>query len=491
MAIIQKIKKDEPDSLSKKVVRGGFWIFTLKLINRGMGFIRTIILARILSPEDFGLLGIAMLSISILDTFSQTGFLAALIQKEENVESYLDTAWTIAAIRGIIIFLILFFSAPFVAKFFISPQANLVIKVVAVSTLFSGFRNIGIVFFQKNMDFNKYFFFEISGTVVDLCVAVTLAFVLRNVWALVLAGLAAQFVLLALSYLMHPYRPKLKLEANKFLELLKYGKWVIGSSILVFLITKGDDIFVGKFIGIAALGYYQMAYLISNLPSTEISHMVSQITFPAYAQIQEDFQRLRDAYINVLKAIAFLVFPLSGIIIIFAQDFTKLFLGEKWLQIVPSMQVLTLAGLVRSISVTAGPLFQGVGKPEIITKWQPVRLFVLILLIYPLTLKFGIIGTSFAVFFSNLVSAIGFKVKVIKYLNFNAWYLIARIYYPLMNISVASLVAIISKYIFSDLGLIGLILAVAANILIYICMSYIFDRGTLFHTLNKLRYATN
>ncbi len=112
------------ESLSKRVVRGGIWVFALRITSRSLGFIRTIILARLLAPEDFGLLGIAMLAIATLETFSQTGFNAALIQKKENVESYLDTAWTVSAVRGVLLFLILFLSAPLVATFFNSPPGN-------------------------------------------------------------------------------------------------------------------------------------------------------------------------------------------------------------------------------------------------------------------------------------------------------------------------------------------------------------------------------
>ena len=146
--IEKKVERDAKESLAKKVIRGGLWVVALRIINRGLGFVRTIILARLLAPEDFGLLGIAMLAVATLETFSQTGFHQALIQKKENVESYLDTAWTISVIRGIILFGILFFTAPTVAKFFSSPLASLVIRVIAISTLLTGFRNIGIVFFQ-------------------------------------------------------------------------------------------------------------------------------------------------------------------------------------------------------------------------------------------------------------------------------------------------------------------------------------------------------
>jgi len=412
--VIGKNNLQQPESLSKKVVRGGIWVFALRITNRGLGFIRTIILARLLAPEDFGLLGIAMLAISTLETFSQTGFQAALIQKKDNVESYLDTAWTVSAMRGIVLFLVLFLSAPIVAKFFNSPQATLVIKVIAVSTLLSGFRNIGILFFQRELEFNKQFIYELSATLVDLTVAITLAFMLRNVWALVWGGLAANFVRLFMSYILHPYRPHARFDKGEFKELFGFGKWVLGSSILIFLITQGDDIFVGKMLGVTALGFYQMAYLISNLPATEITHVISQVTFPAYSKLQEDLPKLREAYLDVLQLTAFISIPLAGGIFILAPDFTQTFLGDKWMPMVPAIQMLVLAGLVRSIAATTGPIFHGIGKPRIDTIWQVIRLIVLIALIYPFTMRWGILGASISVLFSILVSTLGFSFMVIK-----------------------------------------------------------------------------
>ena len=159
MKSIEQTEAINPEPLSKRVIRGGVWVLALRILNRSLGFIRTIILARLLAPADFGLLGIAMLSISTLETFSQTGFQTALIQKKDNIESYLDTAWTVSAIRGLLLFLILFLSAPIIAEFFNSPQAVLIIRVVALSTLLSGLRNIGVVYFQKELEFKKQFLY--------------------------------------------------------------------------------------------------------------------------------------------------------------------------------------------------------------------------------------------------------------------------------------------------------------------------------------------
>ncbi|MBN1850280.1 MAG: lipopolysaccharide biosynthesis protein [Deltaproteobacteria bacterium] len=398
------------ESISRKVIRGGIWVFSLRIVNRGLGFIRTVILARLLAPEDFGLFGIAMLSISTLETFSQTGFQLALIQKKENVKSYLDTAWSVSVIRGLILFLILFLSAPLIALFFDSPQATLMIRFIALSTLFSGLKNIGILYFQKELEFNKQFKYEFFAIIVDLMVSISLAFLLKNVWALISGWISANIVRCFMSYMIHPYRPKFDLKCKEFHELYNFGKWIISAEIIIFLITKGDDILVGKMLGVTALGFYQMAYLFSNLPATEITHIISRVTFPAYSKFQDDLLKLKEAYLKVIKLTAFISIPLSGFIFIFSQDFTSLFLGSKWLPFLPALKILCIFGATRALNATTGPIFYAMGKPEILTKISTVQLIILMLIIYPLTNIYKLIGVSFAVTFSNLIcSYLSFK----------------------------------------------------------------------------------
>ena len=465
-----------PESLSKKVVRGGMWVFGLRITSRGLGFIRTIILARLLAPSDFGLLGIAMLAISTLETFSQTGFQAALIQKKENVESYLDTAWTVSAIRGVILFLILFLSAPVVAKFFNSSQATLVIKVIAISTLLSGFRNIGILFFQKELEFNKQFIYELSATLVDVTIAITLAFMLRNVWALVWGGLAANFVRLFMSYILHPYRPRARLDKREFKELFGFGRWVLGSSILVFLVTQGDDIFVGKMLGVTALGFYQMAYLISNLPATEITHVISQVTFPAYSKLQYDLQRLRAAYLDTLQLTAFISIPIAGGIFILAPEFTEIFLGAKWMPMVPAIQVLVFAGMIRSIAATSGTLFVAIGRPRTDTAWQVIRLLVLIIFIYPFTMRWNLSGTSIAVLLSILMATFGFSFQAVSIIECRVQAFIKVIALPLFNGLVMVLIILLAKDRFQHTGVIQFFVLIAVGIISYALIASLFDR---------------
>jgi lipopolysaccharide exporter len=466
----------QPESLSRKVVRAGIWLFTLRITNRGLGLIRTIILARVLLPQDFGLLGIAMLAASTLDALSQTGFQSALIQKKDDVKAYLDVAWTILAIRGLILFVILFATAPLIAQFFNSPQATLVIMVIAVNMLLTGCGNIGIVFFQKELEFNKQFVYELSATVVDLVVSISLAFTLRNVWALVWGGIAKNLTRFFLSYVLHPYRPRIKLEKDRFRDLFGFGIWIFGSTILIFLITQGDDIFVGKMLGVAALGFYQMAYLFSNLPVTEITDVISRVTFPAYSKLQDDLAKLSEGYLKVLQLTAYISIPLAAGIFVLAGEFTGIFLGQKWMPMVPAVQVLALAGLVGSVTATTRPIFQGVGKPKLDTIWQIVRLLVLVVVIYPLTERWGISGAAGAVLISTLLSAIGFNFMAIRttgcgFLSFGKATIL-----PLTNAVVMVLIITILKTTLSRIALREFLLLVGAGVSSYLVVTYLFEK---------------
>lgn len=464
------------ESLSKQAVRGGIWIFTLRITNRLFRLVRTVILARVLAPHDFGLMGIALLAMMTLETFSHTGFNIALIQKKGNIDEYLDTAWVVQVIRGILLFGILLVAAPLVATFFSAPQAVNIVRVIAIAELFKGFTNISIINFQRDMQFNKLFVHQISTTAADLLVAIPAALILRSVWALVFGLVASYLVGCIVSYVISPLRPRMNLDWEKFRELFGFGRWILGSSILLFLITQGDDVFVGKIIGVTALGLYQMAYTLSNLPATEITEAISRVTIPAYSKLQDNLTRLKEAYLKVLQLTAFISIPISGGIFILAPEFTKIFLGEKWMPMVPAMQVLVLAGLMRSIASTTVPIFYAAGKPRIETRWQIVRLSVLAAFIYPLSIKWGILGASIAVLLSIFISNIGFNFMVIKITKCGVKNFNKLIVLPLVNGIIIVLSIFILKTRINITGILGLLLLVCTGVLIYLGITYLFDK---------------
>ncbi|HDD64648.1 MAG TPA: lipopolysaccharide biosynthesis protein [Firmicutes bacterium] len=390
-------------SLHTRTVRSGGWAFLQRGIERFFNFVRTVVLARLLSPNDFGIFGICCLAISTLKTFTESGFNVALIQKKTDIEPYLNTAWSVNLLRGVFWACILFWSSSIVSNFFNAPEAISVLRVLAILQFINSIQNIGIVCFQKELQFYKIFLLHLTVGIIGLVTGITMAYLLRNVWALVYASVATSLAGLIFSYLLHPFRPRFFLDLKKAKELFNFGKWIWVSNILVFLMMQGDDIFVGKFLGSVYLGFYQMAYRISNLPATELTHTISKVTLPAYSKLQDDLFKLKEGFLKVLKIITFFSFLFAGLIFTFAPEFTKIFLGKKWMFIVPSMQILVWWGVIRAMVGSMSSVFVAIGKPDIVTKCQLVQVIFMFLLLYPLTKKWNIAGTSLAVLISAFV----------------------------------------------------------------------------------------
>ncbi len=463
-------------TLSQRVARGGLWVVALRVTTRVFGFASTIILARILAPSDFGLFGIALLAMSGLDTFSQVGLNTALVQKKQEITPYLDTAWTFQAIRGALLAMVLFATAPYVAAFFGTPAAQPILQVIGLATLIGGFNNIGVIYFDKELEFYKQFILQSSRTISNAVVAILLVLLLRSVWALVFAFVAGTLVQLVVSYWIHPYRPSMRFNQGKFKELFNFGKWVLGSGTLFYLISQGDNIVVGKLLGVSALAFYQMAYQISSMPGTEVTSVISQVTFPAYAKLQADIPKLKEAYLKVLQLTAFLSIPITGLIFVLAPDFTRIFLGQKWLPMVPAMQILVFAGLLRSIEGTVGPILNAIGKPMWDTQGQLLRLIILAIFIYPLTINYGTSGTSLAVVASFFAIAISFGFKIIEITHYRIRDLSKMIIYPLISIMPAIIMIVIIKAHKNTVGIIEFILLIILYILSYLFSIYLFGK---------------
>jgi lipopolysaccharide exporter len=238
------------------------------------------------------------------------------------------------------------------------------------------------------------------------------------------------------------------------------------------LITQGDALVVGKLLGATMLGFYQMAYRISNVPATEITHVFSQVLYPAYSKLQDNVSRLREAFMKGLQVIAFISFPVAGLIFILAPDFTIIFLGEKWMPMVPAMQVLAVAGLVRSLAAVSGHVFYAVGKPGIDTRLQVVRCVILAVLIYPLTVRWGIVGSAFAVFANILVANMGFAYAGLRLLNARFSEYASSVGFPLAGMAVGLLITSQIKEIFG-IGIWPFILYTVVFLLSYCAIAYL------------------
>jgi len=421
------------DRLFERAMSAGVWGAALRVIVRSAILIRTVILARILVPDDFGLMAIAVLAIALVEQLTQSGFDQALVQRRDDIRQYLDTAWTVQVIRGAAIAAALFAGAPLIAQFFNTPGALAIIRVLSIAVLLRGLVNIAVVYFVKDLRFDLRFRYEVAQSVVDAIVSIIAALILRNVWALVLGVLAGSLARLIASYVVHPYRPRLRWETGHARMLFGFGKWVFAANVMGYVTNNLDDIVVGRMLGITSLGLYRMAYNFSQSVATEVGQTINQVAFPTYSLLQAAEDRLKTAYLGALHAVAFFSVPIAFGIALVAADLTIGLLGDDWAPMIRAMQVLSIAGLGRAIGATSGPLFDGLGRPDIQAKVNLADIAILAVMLYPAINRFGINGAAGVVALSFGATAAAVLIITMRRLTIRGAELFQSLGFPLLN----------------------------------------------------------
>jgi PST family polysaccharide transporter/lipopolysaccharide exporter len=384
--------------LTERTFKSGIWAAMMNIADRSLQLVMVAILARMLSPADFGLLGIALLTLTAFRRFTKIGFDEALIQKASaNVDTFLNTYWSVEIIRGVVLAGLLLLLAPVVAGFFDEPRATPILRVIAITPVLLGLRNPGIVYFRKNLDFHKQFIYTMSGSVTNFVVALAVAIATQSVWALVFGYVAADAARLVTSYVTHDYRPWPELDFAAARDLFGFGKWMTGSGIVYFIINQGDDAVIGWVLSAASLGLYQVAYQFAKAPATEISQVISGVAYPAYSQLQDDIPALRSAFYRTLQVTTFIAFPAAVGIGTVAPTFVRAVFGVQWLPMVPVMQLVAAYGLFIALGSTYAPVWKALGRPDFMTKIGVARLVLTAVIIIPATQQYGIAGTAAAV----------------------------------------------------------------------------------------------
>lgn len=388
--------------LAARTANAGVWAFALSITQRVLTFGRTVVIARLLIPDDFGLMAIAMIALTLLETFTRTGFESALIQRRGDITGHLDSAWTISVIRGVALGTALFFGASTVGEFFGTPEAIPLVQALAVVSILSGVKNPGVIFFDKELQFRERFLYRSVPILVDLVVSVGLAVVLRNVWCLVLGRVAYQVATVVASYVAHPSRPRLRIESEKVKDLFGFGMWITLGGIVLYFVENLDNIVVGRLLGPADLGLYKMAFTISTLLWIQITKVVDEVVFPALSKIQSNPARMREGFIGTLELVCLAALPATAGLWFLGPTAVAVLLGNKWLGLLPAYGALLIRGLLRSVGATTSPLFRSVGKPRITTAFYLATLVIMLALLYPFTKTWGIAGTAWATVISSV-----------------------------------------------------------------------------------------
>lgn len=407
-------------NLAARTLKSGMWMSAMQVSDRFLQIILLVVLASLLGPAAFGVMGIALVTINALQRFSRLGFDEALIQDaDEDVDSYLNTAWTLQVLRGVVLASVTVVAAPFIADVFNEPAATDVLRVIAVSPLLVGLRNPGIVYFKKNLEFHRQFVYQMSGSLLNFVVALGVAFlVTESVWALVAGYVLADATRSAVSYLLHDYRPWVGFDREVAGELFGYGKWITGSGGILFLINEGDDAVVGILLSSTALGLYQVGYRLGKAPSREITQIVSSVLFPTYSKLQDDLDSLRRVFFLTVRVTTLLSFPVGVGIVVVAPTFVRGFLGADWLPMVRAMQLIAVYGLLVSFAATFGPVWKALGRPDYITKLSALRFVLMALVVLPAVNRWGITGMAAVVtgvyFFAIMPLDVHFAARTVE-----------------------------------------------------------------------------
>ncbi|MGH9350510.1 MAG: lipopolysaccharide biosynthesis protein, partial [Vicinamibacterales bacterium] len=384
-------------SLQHRAIRTAIWVGLSSAGIAVLTFGRGIVLARLLTPEIFGLMAIALMATRLIEIFTETGFGAALIHRQERFEDARDTAFTMMLLRGAGLSALSVAIAPFVAAFYEEPLLTSVVAVSGLSFLLSGCLNMNTVALQKELDARRLTYLELTGAVLRFASAVGLAWWLRSVWALVYAQIAAAAIQSALSFIMVPGRPRLRFDPKIARELYKYGRFITGLAIVVFFTRELDNALIGKLLGMETLGFYVVAYSLATIPSDYLSRFIAKVFFPLFSKLQTDLVALRVEYVRGIRMITAVLVPVSVAMLVLAPEIVGALYGSRWSQAAGPLRVLAMFGCFRALWLINGYLYNAIGRPHIDFSMNLGRLVAMGALLLPLTTWYGLVGASVAV----------------------------------------------------------------------------------------------
>ncbi len=392
--------------LGKKVLRGSILQFGGRFFFRGLKFIRTIVVARMLFPEDVGLFALASLCLGFVDTFIQSGFQGALVQRKEITREHLDGAWTIHVYKGILLGAIYFCMAPLLATFFDEPRLVLVAQVLSIIKVLDGFSNIGVILFQRELQFGKKMLYEFAYNITEIIVLIVVIQIIPNIWALVIGNISYYVAVLVFSYLFHSYRPRLTFNLDGARELFHFGKWLWLGGILTFFVSNGDSLAVSKLISIEALAYYQLAFSLALLPAYEVMRSLGSVLFPLFSRIKDSREKLVSEFLRVGNALLLVVLPMSVVLYSLREPIVSLLYGDRWLPMVPLLGILIFYGIFKAFEYLLTPVLLGAGYSKTTMLVTTIQGIALALLIVPCIHWYGIVGVPLALLASIMFSTI-------------------------------------------------------------------------------------
>ena len=474
------------DNLKKETITALFWSFLERFGTQFIQFFISITLARLLLPEDFGLIAMLSVFIALSNTFINSGFGQALVQKKD--AKYIDEC-SIFYFNIVISFLsmiLLFFTAPLIAEFFNQPQLCQMTRVLSLSIVFNALGLVQRILLTKKIDFKTQLKVSLLSIIISALLSITLALNGFGVWSLVALFLCKDFFSSIFLWFYSSWRPSLIFSVISLRSMFSFGSRLFIVSLLNSIFTNIYQLIIGKFFSPAALGFYSRADTFYKYPVTLISGVFSQVTFPVFSKIQDDKQRLKSAIQKSLKTITLITFPLMVGLMLVAHPLVEILLTEKWLPSVPYLQLLCVIGLVYPLSVINLNALNAQGRSDLFLKIDIINK-VLILIVVIITYQFGIKAMIIGQIINSLVSYYLYSYYTNKLLGLGIITQI-RDMFPAFSISIVmGFLIYCVKYLSINNQLLLLITQIIVGGLTFVSLCFIFKISAFIEVISVVK----
>jgi PST family polysaccharide transporter len=359
--------RKQTHGIATRTLRATFWAYGAYAGGLVLSLLATAILARLLTPSEFGLVALALIAMAILDTFPGLGVGEALVVVgDDEVEDQAETAFAVSVVVGVVLAAMLALLGPITASFFDQPQLVEILPVLGLSFVFLGLASTHGALAQKRLDFRTRTVASLSEAIVRGVVSVVLAVTGAGVWSLVVGYVAGSAATAITLWLLVPWRPSLRPRRMHLRTLLRFGGTLTGVNVMAAFLTQFDFLLVGRVLGTAQLGFYSMATRLPGLVILGPAAVTGRVLFPAFVALQHD--RMSNAFLTTVRYASLVVFPLAVFLGILAEPLTVELFGDQWKPAVPAVQVLCVWAAASTILYVTGNAFKARSRPDILFK---------------------------------------------------------------------------------------------------------------------------
>jgi len=389
---------------TKNTVSGFSWQTILKILTTAITLGKIMVIARILSPQDFGLFSLIAIALGLAESTTQTGVNITILQSKRSIGYFIDTAWVIAITRGLIIGIIMVLMGFGMSNYYDEPRLRILISIAALIPIIKGFINPSIISLHKNLEFLKDSTYRLSLLAVEALFAILFATIFKDVIALIFSMLAAGLFEVLISFLLFKDKPRFEFIPSRAKVIFSNTKGLSISAALSYLNENIDDFLLGKIIGTHNLGLYHNAYSLGHKANYEFAKSINHSTLPIFSKITDDSARLQKAFLKSITATILIVTAISLPLFIAPEFIVNLILGQKWLLIVPNLYLFVIAGIFQSITIIFYTVFYAKKRYTALNIHLILTVLTLFVLIQILSKHSGITGAGQALVISRAIT---------------------------------------------------------------------------------------